>query len=422
MHKILYYECFSGLSGDMNLGALIDIGVPETHLRTQLSLLNLDHEFELVVERAQKQGITGTKATVRLTHEHHHHHDHHHNHDHHYHRTYANIRTLIDNTPYAQSVKDIARAIFHTLAVAEAKIHNTSVDAVHFHEVGATDAIVDIIGAAIGLDYLMQNMNVTQVLASTIELGSGFVRCAHGVFPVPAPATMEILQDVPVHRGRVDSEATTPTGAAILKATVHQFTDTPNLRVDKIGYGLGQKEFSIPNLVRVTLATVASYESSGRSSVASLAKGDWVTADCYEIEANVDDMSAEAYAPLMDVLFDMGADDVYFTPIIMKKSRPATKISILCVPERVDALVETLLTHSTTIGVRVYPFQKHMLPRELVTVTTNYGDVRVKKVRLPNGHIRWKSEHEDVRQLAQKHEVSYLTMKQNIDQEIERNI
>ncbi|MFM0156916.1 nickel pincer cofactor biosynthesis protein LarC [Paraburkholderia sediminicola] len=436
--RALLYECASGISGDMNLGALIDLGVPYEYLVGELAALRLDGEFALCVERAHKMGIHGTRATVVLAasaatqpdhgggrdHDHHHNHDHHHSHNHdsaherspdtHVHRRYRDIRRLIENVACKTQVKAIASRIFAALAEAEAKIHGIEQDEVEFHEVGSIDSIVDVFGAAICLDYLAVDI----VLAGPVELGTGFVRCAHGRLPVPTPATLEILQQIPCTCGGVDGEATTPTGAAILKATVHRFGDRLSFMPLRTGYGIGQRDFAIPNVLRVSLCEVD--DATGKSSEMPPYRVDRTNV---EIAANIDDMSPEAIEPLMDQLFQAGASDVFVTPIMMKKSRMAQTISILAQPHKVDELVDVLFENSTTIGVRLYAVGKRMLVRKLQTVATRFGDVRVKVVTLPfNGRQRWKVEHDDVRRISVEQGVPYLSLYREIELAVQQSL
>lgn len=390
--RALLYDCFSGICGDMHLGALVDVGVPAEHLGTELGRLELAHEYDLEFASAAKHGISGTRATVTLkpgvrT----------------PHRHLSDIRRIIDSAGYDAPVVERAFAMFEAIAVAEAKIHGTTVEAVHFHEVGATDSIVDIVGAAIGLAYL----DVETVLCGPVELGGGTVTCAHGVFPVPAPATAEILRGVPCHYGRIDSEATTPTGAAILKATVDRFSVPDDFRIERIGYGIGQKEFRIPNVLRLMLGDIGDTVGAG-----------FVTETNIEVSANIDDMSPEAFQPLMDQLFEAGAKDVFLTPIVMKKSRPATRVSVLVDPARLDAVTRALVTGSTTLGVRAHPVTKHMLPREQRTLETSLGSVQVKYARSPDGSLRWKIEHDDIVALASRHGRDYLSVKTALEAEV----
>lgn len=244
--NILYYDCFSGISGDMNLAAMMDLGVPKEYLVEELKKLDINDEYELNINKEVKNGISGTKVNVDL--KSHHHHD---EHNHHHHRNLRDIEDIIKNSDLKEKVKNLSLNIFKIVAEAEAKVHNKELYEVHFHEVGATDSIIDIVGAAICCDYL----DVEEIFCSTVEVGSGFVHCAHGVLPIPAPATVEILKDVPIRKGSVPFEATTPTGAAILKALVKQFTDREEFKILKVGYGIGCKDFDkIPNVLRVFIA------------------------------------------------------------------------------------------------------------------------------------------------------------------------
>ncbi|MCZ6619652.1 MAG: nickel pincer cofactor biosynthesis protein LarC [Gammaproteobacteria bacterium] len=393
MNTTLYYDCFSGISGDMHIGALVDLGVPEDYLHGELAKLSVAGEFTLRLERARKMGITGTKATVSL-----------HTDEATPVRHLSEVEAIILSAGYSPGVTELASGIFQEIALAEAKIHGTTVDKVHFHEVGATDSIVDIIAAAICLDWMAPD----RIVCGTVELGGGMVRCAHGVMPVPAPATAEILSGVPCHYGRVEMETTTPTGAAILKRAVDNFSVPNHFVSKKIGYGIGQKDFSIPNVLRVML---------GETSDA-LEAGPYESAANLEIECNIDDMPAEAFQPLLEGLLANGAKDVFLTPTLMKKSRPGTKVTVLCARDELDVLSEFLFNNSTTIGVRIHEVQKRMLPRTIEKLTTRYGDVRVKIASLPSGQRKWKVEHDDILQLAGESEIEYLELKRLIDLEI----
>ena len=377
----------------MHLGALIDVGVPVAHLRTELGKLPLADEFELVVENnAAKMGIVGTKATVRLAEG-----------VERPARHLSTIRGIVGDAGYGAEVRNRALAMFEAIAMAEAGIHGKSVAEIHFHEVGATDSIVDVVGAAIGLAYL----DAEAVYCGPVEVGGGMVRCEHGLLPVPAPATAALLTGVPCNYGGVDGEATTPTGAAILKCTVGAFAPPPAFKPETIGYGLGQKDFARPNVLRLT---------RGETFQQLQAEAD------IEVACNIDDMPAEAFAPLMEGLFAQGAKDVFLTPIVMKKSRPGTRVSILVGEQRLDAVLGELFTASTTIGARLHEVAKRMLPREERVVATKLGDVRVKLATLPNGETRWKSEHDDVAAVAAKSGGSYLAAKAAVDREIEREL
>jgi uncharacterized protein (TIGR00299 family) protein len=262
--KVLYYDCFCGISGDMNLGALIDLGVDKNYLINEISKLNLDFEDEAEIEKALKSGISGTKVDVILKNHYHEHHedseshirsheepyDKENNHvQEHHHRNLDDIKNIINHSSLKGSIKQLSIDIFMKVAEAEALVHNKPINEVHFHEVGAIDSIIDIVGAAICLDYL----KVDKILASSVQVGGGFVKCAHGIIPVPAPATVEILRNIPIKSGIVQFETTTPTGAAILAANVEEFTDKVDFSIEKIGYGIGHRDLEIPNVLRVYL-------------------------------------------------------------------------------------------------------------------------------------------------------------------------
>src|SRR5882757_4384249 len=432
--KALFYQCASGISGDMNLGALVDLGVPQDHLQRELARLRLGQEFTLNFSRAGKMGVWGTRAAVALGREGHgaqgiprqdyvrvHDqrrldfvpmagHDHGRRHDsvrlpdHHAHRGHGDIQRLIAASDYKDSIKALVSKMFREIAAAESRVHDMPIDDVHFHEVGATDSIVDLFGAAICLDYL----DVDTVLSSPVELGSGFVRCEHGLFPVPAPATMEILKGVPCRIGGVDGEATTPTGASILKATVQTFDPRCSFIASRIGYGVGHRDFAVPNVLRVMLGELADGAPAQPPQSHSH----------YEITANIDDMTPESFEPLLERLLEAGASDAFLTPIVMKKSRLAHMLTVLCCEQKLDLLVQVAFEHSTTIGVRLTPVSKRMLPRMLETIATSHGEVRVKIVSLPNGDRRWKVEHDDVKRLAAEHGISYLALGKDIEAEV----
>ena len=392
--RALFYECFAGISGDMHLGALIDVGVPAEHLVRELDRLELAPEFDLVVEPGKKMGITGTRVTVRLVEG-----------IDKPHRHLSTIKGILQRAGYPPRIEELASSMFTSIAVAEAKIHGTSIEAIHFHEVGATDSIVDIAGAAIGIDYL----DVDVAFCSPVEVGSGMVRCEHGLMPVPAPATAEILKNAPCRYGGVDGEATTPTGAAILGSVVDRFESPRDLTATAVGYGIGQKDFVVPNALRLTLGEI-------RQPGSDLALD---TETNIEVECNIDDMTPEAFGPLTEGLFAKGAKDVFLTPIMMKKSRPATKLSLLVDEAHLDAVLAELFAGSTTIGVRTRQVTKRMLPREERTVTTSLGDVRVKIVTLPGGSRRWKPEHDDIAAIAERQGADYLTTKAALTREVD---
>lgn len=377
--KILYYDCFAGISGDMNLGALIDLGVDSNYLIAELQKLNIEG-FHLEIQKDIRRGISGTKATVVVE-----------NPDNEKHRHLRHVEELVNQSSLSQEVKSLSLRIFDQIAVAEGKVHNISKERVHFHEVGALDSIADIVGAAICLDYL----KVDKVMSSSIQLGGGMVKCVHGLMPVPAPATTEIVQGVPVKSGLVQHEATTPTGAAILVATVDEFTDQINFPIQKTAYGIGQRDVSeVPNVLRVYLSETSSGDNDTSLEEASM------------LECNIDDMNPEWYDHLFSKLLEAGANDVFLTPIIMKKSRPANKLSVLCSKNKVSELKSIIFTNSTTIGLREYPVTKTVLSRSEKEIETELGTVRVKYSSFQGKEIRVKPEFEDLKKLAQQHNLS----------------
>ncbi len=377
--KILYYDCFAGISGDMNLGAMIDLGVEQNHLITELEKLNIEG-FHLEICHEIRRGISGRKATVITD-----------NPGNKKHRHFHHVQELINNSTLSDKVKLTSLKIFRLIAEAEAKVHSLDIQKVHFHEVGALDSIADIVGAAICLDYL----KVDKVLSSPIQLGGGTVKCAHGIMPVPAPATALIVTGVPIKTGLVQHEATTPTGAAILAATVDEFTEHINLPITKTAYGIGQRDISdIPNVLRLYLLESQEQKKDTTTETATL------------LECNIDDMNPEHFEYLLDLLFEKGARDAWFTPIIMKKSRPATTVSVLCKPGSVEALKEVLFTNSTTIGLREYSITKSVLQREERVIKTQFGPVRIKESFYKGKSIQLKPEFDDCKALAAKHQLS----------------
>ena len=432
--KVLYYDCFSGISGDMNLAALIDLGVDPDYLRSQLSRLDLEG-YTIRVSRDVRHAISGTRVDVIMeAHDHHHDHhndhhndhhdDHHHNHhdqgnthehshshshEHghrheHEHRNLEDIREIVENSSLNNSVKESSMKMFRLIAEAEAKVHGTTVDQIHFHEVGAVDSIVDIVGAAICLDYL----KVDKVVASPVQLGGGFVECAHGKMPVPAPATLEILHDIPMKTGAVDKETTTPTGAAILAANVDIFTDTYQMQVEKVGYGIGHRDLEIPNILRVYLgSTMEEQKPVGYKKHQAM-----------EVTCNIDDMNPEHYDHIMEQLFEAGADEVYLTSVIMKKNRPASLLSVLCKPDLHEAISRLLLTQTTTLGLRTMRLEKSEMERQIKTQSTRYGPVRVKVAFLDGKAIKYKPEYEDCKRISREKGLNLQQVCRQIQQDI----
>lgn len=376
--KILYYDCFSGISGDMNLGAMLDIGVDKDHLLEGLKRLGIGG-YELSITRDERKGITGTRVDVIVKNEIGNH------------RNLRDIENIINGSSLSENVKGMSLDIFLQVARAEAKVHGKGLYEIHFHEVGATDSIIDIVGAALCLEFL----NVDRIMASPVEVGSGFVTCAHGRLPVPAPATVEILKGIPIKSGIVPFEMTTPTGAAILASVVSEFTDKAQFKLLEVGYGIGGRDTDIPNVLRVLLGETD-----------DVTKDDCDREEALIIESNIDDMNPEMFDFVIDSLLKAGAHDVFLTPVIMKKSRPATVLSVLCSPEDESIIQDLLLTQTSTFGTRKYAVGKTMLKRDFTDVVTEYGTVRVKNAYLRGKKVKSKPEYEDCRRLAEEHGVS----------------
>ena len=377
--KLLYYDCFAGISGDMNLGAMIDLGVDPDYLTTELQKLNIEG-FHLEIKKDIRRGISGTKATVIIE-----------NQDNEKHRHLRHVEELINQSSLSDKVKLMSVKIFDLIAEAEAKVHNISKQSVHFHEVGALDSIADIVGAAICLDYL----KVDKVMSAPIQLGGGMVKCAHGLMPVPAPATALIVQNVPVKAGLIQHEATTPTGAAILVATVDEFTDQIDFKIHKTAYGIGQRDISeVPNVLRVYL--------SENNDVTD----NTILEEAWMVECNIDDMNPEWYDHLFRKLFETGASDVFLTPIIMKKLRPANTLSVLCNSKIKTAIKAIIFRNSTTIGLREYAVTKTVLERQSKEIETELGKIAVKYSYFEGREIRFKPEYDELTRLAVQHGLS----------------
>ena len=360
--RVLHYDCFAGISGDMNLGALVDLGADREQLRSRLALLGLPG-WALSFRYDARNGIRGTRADVACHTDHHGHEPHSHQAGH-THRSFADIRTMIANAPLSERVKQDAIAIFQTLAQAEGRVHGKPAEEVHFHEVGAIDSIVDIVGAAICLELL----GIDKITASVVELGGGTVHCQHGILPVPAPATAILAEKFPSKIGGAMHECTTPTGAAILAALGSDFGLPVSGKLLASGIGIGQRDCpQLPNVLRVML-----YDTEAVSPQMQ------AQALC-EVAANIDDMTAEQLAALAETLFTAGALDVWQEPVYMKKGRIGTKVCALCAPETLAKVRQQFFTHSTSLGLRTCRVDRHALPRQSFEKTTSFGKVRFKK-------------------------------------------
>ena len=368
MAKILYYDASAGISGDMNLGALVELGVDFGYLCAELEKLNLAGEFKLVRKSVLKKGIAATKIdVVPLKSQPHA-------------RSYAGIRQILESSNLSQSCKQRAGAIFRTVAQAEAKVHGTDVEQVHFHELGAIDSIADIAGAAICFEYLFEKLGVSRVLSSKIELGGGVAICDHGALSVPAPAVCEILKGVPVSLGRANFEMTTPTGAAILKVCTDEFTDSASFKIEKIGYGVGGKDAAgFANVLRAMICEADENlnDESGESNLSAQAGYGEVCKQIL-ISTNIDDMDAESFALACEILRENGALDVFSRSIFMKKGRMGFELNALCRNQDAQNLKDLIFTHTTAIGVREIEVAKTELRREFARVQTRFGEIGLK--------------------------------------------
>jgi pyridinium-3,5-bisthiocarboxylic acid mononucleotide nickel chelatase len=350
-----YFDCFAGVAGDMVLGALLDAGGSAEALRAGLAGVPVD-PFELEVTGVERGGIGATHVRVRARRSP-------------VIRTWAYLRGALGEADLPAPVRERSLAVFGRLAEAEAQIHRKPVDQIHFHEVGAVDAVVDIVGSAL----LLHELGITEVWASAVATGTGLARSEHGVLPVPAPAVLELLRGVPIYSGGVAAELTTPTGAAILAATADRFTELPPMRVAAVGYGAGSRQHDeLPNLLRVVLGQRTEAGAAGDSGLV--------------LEANLDDMNPELAPWVLDRLFEAGAADVWFTPIHMKRGRPGVTLSVLCAPGTDAAVRELLWRETSTIGVRGLPVRKWMLERRVIAVGVPGGKVRV-KLGLEGGRV-----------------------------------
>lgn len=377
--RTLYYDCFAGVSGDMNLGALLDLGVDAAYLENELKKLNIKG-FHLEISKDLRRGISGTKASVVVE-----------DPDNEKHRHLRHVEEIINNSTLSDQVKANSLKIFNLIAFAEAEVHQIPVERVHFHEVGALDSIADIVGAAICLDYL----KVDQVLSSPIQLGGGTVKCAHGIMPVPAPATALIVANIPVRTGLVQHEATTPTGAAILVATVDRFTAEIDFPITKTAYGIGHRDVSeVPNVLRVYLSDTETATSGLKEEGATV------------LECNIDDMNPERYEFLLDELFEAGVADAWLAPVIMKKSRPAVQLNVLTTPAEAYKIKGIIFRHTTSIGLREYAVKKSILSRTEKVVQTKFGPVTVKQSFFDGEPVRSKPEYNECKEIAKQHHIS----------------
>ncbi len=386
--KAIYLDCFSGISGNMLLGAFLQAGVPLEYLTNQLSKLSMSHEFNIIANDVSKCGIASCYVEVELKHgnsaeELHEHHGHHEGHaHHHHHRSWRDIREIINEAELSDNVKDLSCNIFEKIAIVEGKVHGTSPDEVHFHEVGAVDSIVDIVGTAICLDYL----NVENVFVSMVNTGSGMVKCAHGMMPVPAPATAELLMGFPTYNNNEGKELTTPTGAGVIKALAEYSQNQPEgFKAEKIAYGAGGWDLDKPNVLRMYLGE---YEAENIQSY-------------YQLSTNIDDMNPQIYGYIYDKLLKAGALDVWTTPIFMKKNRPANMLSVLVTEDKKEVCCSIIIEETSSLGIRVQKLDKRIAAeRQLINVDTPYGAVSCKAAFYNGKLVNVSAEYEECAAIA----------------------
>ena len=434
--RIAYLDCFSGISGDMFLGALVDAGVSPQVLQDTVAALGVG--AKLVISKVMRSGISATKVDVWVdgekdmpreefwakqdapgsehshshTHGHTHSHGHEHKHSHdetsgdshaphnheHAHRGLTEIRRIISAAEISESAKKTAIRIFEALGTAEAKIHNIPIESIHFHEVGAVDAIVDIVCAAVSAEAL----GVDEIVCSPLNVGGGTVKCAHGTFPVPAPATLELLKGAPSYSSGVPVELVTPTGAAIAVTLASRFSAFPQLTVEKSAYGAGSRDFpGHPNVLRLVIG-------EGVADLAVKTKCETISV----LEANLDDLNPQVFGYVMDRLLEEGALDVFGVPVQMKKNRPGTLLTVLCKPEHADKMMQLLFAETSTLGIRRHEESRQALARRWETVRTEWGEVRIKIASMNGTVTNYAPEYEDCRRIAAEHHVPLKTVMQ----------
>jgi pyridinium-3,5-bisthiocarboxylic acid mononucleotide nickel chelatase len=429
--RIAYIDCFSGASGDMFLGALLDLGLPIDGLRAALGSLAIEYGT-VSADRVLRAGVSATKFLVQESpvaevatgghrhshgegrHAHHHHHDHSHEHDHHHHAAHVHepqhgshhslkvIAGFIERSALTREGKDRAIHLFRRLGEAEAAIHHMSIDEIHLHEVGALDSIIDIVGVVYGMEWL----GADRVVASPLNVGSGTVNCAHGTFPVPAPATARLLKGVPVYAGPVAAEMVTPTGAVLVTDYADSFDRLPMMRVESIGYGAGDRDFAAnPNVLRLMVGEADARVSAERVVV---------------LESEIDDMNPQLFGPLMERLHQAGALDVFYASVQMKKNRPGTLVTVVARPEQRELLSGLLFAETTTIGVRYQEVQRDCLEREVRSIATPVGAIRFKIATRAGRVLNASPEFEDCAKAASEHglpikDVQAIAMKAWLD-------
>lgn len=377
--KIAYFDCFSGISGDMTVGALLDAGLEIETLEKELKKLGLSG-YQLEVNKVVKKGISATKFKVKIKEEG-------------VERRFKDILTILEKSKLDEEIKKETKKIFFNIAQAESKIHQKDIDKIHFHEIGGLDSIIDVTAAVIGI----KTLGIEEIHSSALPVGKGFVKCAHGVIPVPAPATLELLKNIPTYSGGIESEMITPTGAAIIGTLAKSFGERPLMKIERIGYGAGEKEFTIPNLLRVSIGEKILKDEN--------LKDGYVSDEAVLIETNIDDMNPEFYDYIMEQLFSQGALDVFLTPIQMKKNRPAHMLSIIVYEQDLKEILEVLFSESTTLGVRIREIKRLRLAQQNFIAETKYGKIRVKVGIFKREIKNIAPEYEDCKKMAKQHQV-----------------
>jgi uncharacterized protein (TIGR00299 family) protein len=365
--RVAYFNCSSGISGDMILAALVDLGWSVKELESELNKLDLSN-YQIKAKKVAKKGITSTQIEIRIEEDK-------------KERKLKDILSILDESKLEKKIKERSRAIFIRLASVEAKIHGKSPQEIHFHELGGLDTIIDVVGAVTG----MKCLGIEKVYSSSLPLGKGFVKCSHGTLPVPAPATLELLKGVPVYGSNIEAELVTPTGAAIISTLAENFGQMPPMKIESIGYGAGQRDLPIPNLLRVSLGVL---KNAYDEDVVSL------------IQTNIDDMNPEFYEHIIDRLFNEGAMDVFLTPIQMKRTRPATMLSVITDEEKTERILELIFNETTTLGVRISKVKRRKLNRESRKVVTKYGKIEVKVGKLDGIVKNISPSYEECRKIA----------------------
>jgi uncharacterized protein (TIGR00299 family) protein len=381
--RAAYFNCFSGISGDMVLAVLLDLGWPVKELERELNKLDLSN-YRVEAKKVAKQGIISTRIKIRIKEEK-------------KERTLKDILSILDKSKLEEEIKERSQAIFIRLASVEAKIHGKSMQEVHFHELGGLDTIIDVVGAVAGMKYL----GIEKVYSSPLPLGKGFVECSHGTLPVPAPATLELLKGVPVYGSNIEAELVTPTGAAIITTLAENFGQMPPMKIDNIGYGAGQRDLPIPNLLRVWLGIL---KDAYQQDVVSL------------IQTNIDDMNPEFYEHIADRLFSEGALDVFLTPIQMKRTRPATMLSVITDEEKTEKMLELIFDETTTLGVRISEIKRRKLNREKRKILTKYGKIEVKIGKLDGLVKNVSPSYEECRKIATRLNIPLKKVYQEVKQ------